>query len=136
MIDEKKLIEDLLHNDGTDFTISVDCGSPETIAKAFQKFVDEMKQGFIKLINAQPKCGWIPVTDEQKPRDRENYFIAYVFGDSSMHFFGEAKYYAYEGNGIVDRPHFSNEGVNGMLVTHWMKIPKLPLPEPQKDGEP
>jgi len=71
---------------------------------------------------------WIPVEDEQKPKDRKSYFIAYVFGDSDMHFFGEAMYHAFEGNGLVDRPHFSNEGVNGLRVTHWMEIPKLPEP--------
>ena len=75
---------------------------------------------------------WISVDDERKPKDRKHYFIAYVFGDSDMHFFGEAMYHAYEGNDIVDRPHFSNEGVNEMRVTHWMEIPKLPLPEPPK----
>ena len=78
--------------------------------------------------------GWIPVDDERKPKDRNNYFIAYVFGDSDMHFFGEAKYHAYEGNGIVDRSHFSNEGVGGMRVTHWMEIPKLPQPPKGGDG--
>ena len=71
---------------------------------------------------------WIPIEDEQKPKDRKNYFIAYVFGDSDMHFFGEAKYHAYDGNGVVDRPHFSNEGVHEMRVTHWMEIPKLTQP--------
>jgi hypothetical protein len=71
---------------------------------------------------------WIPIEDEQKPKDRREYFIAYVFGDSDIHFFGAAKYHAYEGNGVVDRPHFSNEGVNEMRVTHWMEIPKLPQP--------
>jgi hypothetical protein len=55
-----------------------------------------------------------------------NYFIAYVFGDFDMHFFSEAKYHAYGGNGIVEGPHFSNEGVEGMRVTHWMPIPTLP----------
>ena len=71
---------------------------------------------------------WISVKDEQKPKDRKRYFIAYVFGDSDIHFFGEAMYHAYEGNDLVDRPHFSNEGVDGMRVTHWMEIPKLPQP--------
>lgn len=69
---------------------------------------------------------WIAVEDERKPQNGRNCFISYVFGDSDMHFFGEAKYHAYGGNGIVDRPHFSNEGMNGMRVTHWMEIPKLP----------
>lgn len=88
------------------------------------------KNGYEK--GKQDAQKWIPVEDEQKPKDRTNYFIAYVFGDSDMHFFGEAFYHAYNGNGLVDRPHFSNEGVQGMRVTHWMKIPKLPLPEPPK----
>lgn len=69
---------------------------------------------------------WIPITSEKKPRHLRNYFIAFVFGDSDMHFFSEAKYHAYGGNGIVEGPHFSNEGVDGMRVTHWMPIPTLP----------
>ena len=82
-----------------------------------------------KLIEDAPAVQeWISVKDERKPKDRNNYFIAYVFGDSDMHFFGESIYHAYEGNGIVDRPHFSNEGVEGMRVTHWMEISKLPQP--------
>ena len=89
-----------------------------------------MARDYLKEYFAEMK--WIPVEDEQKPKDRRNDFIAYVFGDSDMHFFGEAKYHAYEGNGVVDRPHFSNEGVNEMRVTHWMEIPKLPLPQPPK----
>ena len=55
---------------------------------------------------------WIPITSEKKPRHLRNYFIAYVFGDSDMHFFSEAKYHAYGGNGIVEGPNFSNEGVD------------------------
>ena len=70
--------------------------------------------------------GWISVESKEKPRHLRNYFIAYVFGDSDMRFYGEAKYHADGGNGLVDRPHFSNEGVEGMRVTHWMPIPKLP----------
>ena len=70
---------------------------------------------------------WIPVSDEtRKPQDRRNYFIAYVFGDSTMTFYGEAKYYANGDNGYVQGTHFSNEGVDGMRVTHWMEIPPLP----------
>lgn len=71
---------------------------------------------------------WIPVEDERKPSDRREYFIAYVFGDSDMHFFGASMYHAHEGNGLVNRPHFSNEGVDEMRVTHWMEIPRLPAP--------
>ena len=87
-----------------------------------------IEDAYMTLKNGVTVQEWISVKDERKPKDRKNYFIAYVFGDSDMHFFGEAKYYAYEGNGIVDGPHFSNEGVDGMRVTHWMEIPKLPQP--------
>ena len=68
---------------------------------------------------------WISVEENRKPRDRQQCFIAYVFGDSDMIFYGEARYHAFEGNGIVDRPHFSNEGVEGMTVKYWMPIPRF-----------
>lgn len=55
MIDEKKLIEALLHDDGMEFTVRVKDHSPETVCNAFQEFADKMKEGFINLINAQPK---------------------------------------------------------------------------------
>lgn len=105
------------------------------IVEAYADFLDwdtkyEMVDSIMEFLATENNVGrkWISVKDERKPKDRRSYFIAYVFGDSDMHFFGEAKYYAYEGNGIVDRPHFSNEGVDGMRVTHWMEIPKLPQP--------
>lgn len=112
---------------------------------------DELKDnfGFLrKMWSATEICGiidamptadvtvqtWVPVSDETiKPKDRRNYFIAYVFGDSTMTFYGEAKYHAAGDNGYVQGSHFSNEGVDGMRVTHWMEIP--PLPEPPKECE-
>ena len=94
------------------------------------EFLKQLRNAPLTVLREEPTIElvqeWISVEDERKPKDRKNYFIAYVFDDSDMHFFGEAKYYAYEGNGIVDLPHFSNEGVNGMRVTHWMEIPHLP----------
>lgn len=77
---------------------------------------------------------WISVK-EDLPKNRGHYFIAYKFDGSDMRFYGEAMFHPEGGNGFVDRPHFSNEGVDGMYVTHWMKIPKLPLPEPPKEEE-
>ena len=70
---------------------------------------------------------WISVKD-RLPERRWNYFIAYVFGDSDQHFYGEAMFHPGkdEDNGYVHGPHFSNEGMDGMRVTHWMTIPKLP----------
>jgi hypothetical protein len=47
-----------------------------------------------------------------------------------MRFFGEAmRHDDIPDNGYVQGDHFSNEGVDGMLVTHWMEIPELPKEE-------
>ena len=71
---------------------------------------------------------WIRVEDE-KPKKRGHYFIAYKFAGSDMRFYGEAMWHDdIPDNGYVQGNHFSNEGVDGMYVTHWMKIPKLPEP--------
>lgn len=69
---------------------------------------------------------WISVADSRKPHNLQKCFIAFVFGDSDMIFYGEARYHAFEGNGLVDRSHFSNEGVEGMTVKYWMPIPRFP----------
>lgn len=78
-------------------------------------------------------CKWISVKDEM-PKRMKRYFIAYKFDCSDMRFYGEAMFHPEGGNGCVDRPHFSNEGVDGMYVSHWMEIPKLPRPEQPKEG--
>ena len=71
---------------------------------------------------------WISV-EEDKPKRRGHYFIAYRFKGFDMQFFGEAMWHDdIPDNGYVKGDHFSNEGVNGMYVTHWMEIPSLPMP--------
>jgi len=73
---------------------------------------------------------WISVEDE-KPKRRGEYFVSYVFADCDMRFYGAAFWNDdLETNGHVKGPHFSNEGVNGMKVTHWMEIQKLPVGNP------
>ena len=79
------------------------------------------------------KKEWISVEDG-RPKRMKRYFITYKFEGSDMRFYGEAMFHPEGGNGCVDRPHFSNEGVDGMYVTHWMEIPQLPLPEPPEGG--
>ena len=76
---------------------------------------------------------WIRVEDE-KPKKRGHYFIAYKFAGSDMRFYGDAMWHDdIPDNEYVQGNHFSNEGVDGMYVTHWMKIPKLPEP-PEVEG--
>ena len=94
----------------------------EHCLKIAKKSIEE-QQPEIKKDN-----GWISVNEDEKPRHLQECLIAYVFGDddSDRHFYGVERYNAFEGNGLVDRPHFSNEGTEGMRVTHWIPIPKLP----------
>ena len=54
MIDEKKLIEDLLHNDGIQFNIRFDASTPEACGKSAQELVNKMKSGIVDLIKRQP----------------------------------------------------------------------------------
>ena len=85
MIDEKKLIEALIHDDGMDFTVKLNnTNSPQDICNAFQEFANKMKEGFVNLINAQPRIlvgvdlagqnakdftGWMPLP--KPPKDGE-----------------------------------------------------------------
>ena len=77
---------------------------------------------------------WIRVEDD-KPKRRGEYFVSYVFADCDMRFYGAAFWNDdLETNGYVTGPHFSNEGVNGMKVTHWMEIQKLPVMQEVPNG--
>ena len=70
---------------------------------------------------------WIPATD-RLPKNRRDYLCVCVFGESKMQFYNVLMFHPEENaeNGYVTGPHFSNEGMNGMRVTHWMQLPKPP----------
>jgi hypothetical protein len=70
---------------------------------------------------------WIPVT-ERLPKGRREYLCICVFGESKMQFCNVLIFHPEQNaeNGYVTGPHFSNEGMNGMRVTHWMPLPKPP----------
>jgi hypothetical protein len=91
------------------------------------------EQEIAKDTNVLSNCckngnSWISVEDE-KPKYRGHYFIAYKFADSDMRFYGEDMWHDdIPDNGFVQGDHFANEGVDGMYVTHWMEIPQLPEP--------
>lgn len=126
MIDEKKLIDDLIHNDGMEFEVKIEDYTPEALANAFQEFINKMKEGFIDLINAQPSFGWIS-TEERLPEQDGHYLCNFRFGyHSDMTFTRVLDYYATDAV-----PHFQHTlGDTTMKVTHWM-----PLPQPPKGGE-
>ena len=81
MIDEKKLIEDLLHNDGIGFEVTLENTTPQELVNAFQEFANKMKEGFVELIKAQPKYEWINVFD-RLPEEQRHYFC---FCENSFH---------------------------------------------------
>lgn len=135
MIDEKKLIEDLLHNDGMDFTIKLHDFSPEGVGTFLQEYTDKMKQGFVNLINAQPKIRqcvvlakhkekWISAK-EKLPNPYESVLIN-LPGNSPLPTVREG-YLTEEGYWIS---LFFHEAFTTDEVPFWM-----PLPEPPKDGE-
>ena len=70
---------------------------------------------------------WIPVTERLPEKHGETFLCLYTFQNSKESFPYCLHWHAYGSNGFVDGPHFSDEGINGMKVTHWM-----PLPEPPK----
>ena len=86
-------------------------------------------RGWNDAVDAMPR--WISVEDEQKPRHGEYYLCVCTLPNDPEHkwdWISVRWWNATTGNGYVDRPHFSDEGVEGMTVTHWM-----PLPEPPKE---
>lgn len=93
--------------------------------------IDQLKQlgvAFGEKIEAQvPR--WISVEDEQKPKHGKEYLCVCSLPDDPKHkwdWMAVLRWFAYGTNGFVDRPHFTDEGLNGMIVTHWMELPKLP----------
>ena len=76
---------------------------------------------------------WISVKDERKPKQLQECLCVCQFDDDTKgewRFNNVLKWHdvPYQDNGIVNRPHFTDEGVHGMVVTHWMPLPKLPQP--------
>ena len=76
---------------------------------------------------------WISVKDERKPKQLQECLCVCQFDDDAK---GEWRFFnvliwhdvPYQDNGIVNRPHFTDEGVHGMVVTHWTPLPKMPQP--------
>lgn len=73
---------------------------------------------------------WISAEDERKPKHGERVLCRYVFSMSKEPFVSVLNYYTHGDNGYVTGAHFTDEGVLGMRVTHWM-----PLPQPPKEDE-
>lgn len=111
----------------TDVGVQVD---QERLLQALNDARQFWYEGYNAALREQEQSRWISVK-ERLPKRRADYLCIYVFGDSEMHFYGVLMFHPEQDaeNGYVTGPHFSDEGMEGMRVTHWM-----PLPEPPKEG--
>ena len=78
---------------------------------------------------------WINVKDRLPTvKEHGKYFLCRCILDGDNNeknaYYVVLRWYIYDvlDSGTYIRPHFENDGCNGMSVTHWM-----PLPEPPKE---
>lgn len=127
MIDEKKLIHDLIHDDGIYFRMKFVKGTEDEILHSLNEFKDKMKEGFANLINRQPRVscgGWIRTADELP-----GMFVSvlmYIPGDHPLPVVHEG--YLNKENIWFSLFHEASYTMDE--VPFWM-----PMPEPPKDGE-
>ena len=126
MIDEKKLIEDLINNDGMNFVVKLHDFTPEGVAYFLREYTDKLKEGFIDLINAQKKQeGWISTKEiERLPKCFESVIIN-VPSCSPLPTVFEA-YRNYDDIWLT----LHGEAFSFYEVPFWM-----PMPEPPNEGE-
>lgn len=124
MVDEKKLIDALLRNDGIEFEVELAAYTPEAVKNAFYEFANKLKEGFVALIKAQPSFGWIS-TKEQLPMFFASVLI-YIPCDSPLPTINQA-YLTAEDVWMT----LYGDAYTMDEVPFWM-----PMPKPPKDGEP
>lgn len=78
-------------------------------------------KGWNDAVDTMPK--WISVKDALPDRQCE-YLVRYGFGEPIIQSYSGVMYFVL----YDERPHFENDGLYGLKVTHWM-----PLPEPPKE---
>ena len=132
MIDEKKLIEDILHNDRMNFTVKLDPSTAEGVGVFVREYTAKMKEGFIDLINAQPKVngfgGWIHVSDRLPDLIPCSAGTAYSEAVIVWTSGKKAMIAVWDGIDFLWAADYWEAW--GENITHWM-----PLPEPPKDVE-
>lgn len=128
MIDEKKLIEDLIHNDGIEFNVRFDASTPEACANSAQQLVDKLKDGVVNLINRQPKILCISRRWYNAKEEQPQNFVSVIIntpGDYPLPTVHEG-YLTPEGIWIT----IYGEAYTMEEVPFWM-----PMPVPPKGGE-
>lgn len=86
--------------------------------------IDNVLRNAAWMIENQPE--WISVEHEIPPCDGQSYAVLYRFPHSQETHTGIQQWHENGSNGYVYRPHFADEGMHGLLVTHWMELPAAP----------
>ncbi len=110
MIDEKKLIEDIISNDGIQFDMDFEIKPEHKFIKSLNRYTKLFRDGIINLINKQPKVGeWIPCS-ERLPEVDDMYLITAKVLDKT-----EVQYVFYQRSaGFI---------CNGKAIA-WMELPE------------
>lgn len=72
---------------------------------------------------------WVPVTERLPEKHGCVCVCLLKFPDAKEAFAHCLTWHAYGDNGYVKGPHFSDEGLDGLKVTHWMPLPEAPNEE-------
>ena len=105
------------------------------VNKAFQNSIEKFGDIFAKdvtrdlLANGVTVQQWISVKDRLPEKHGGVYVCLLKFPGSKQAFPYCLTWHAYGDNGYVNGPHFSDEGLDGLKVTHWMPLPQLPKGE-------
>lgn len=95
--------------------------------KCLQENKESFEKRMIDLAQRMPR--WISVEENEKPRLRQDCLCICSYSDTKNHEWDYMMVLRWMGegdNGYVNRPHFQHEGMNGMIVTHWMPLPEPP----------
>lgn len=72
---------------------------------------------------------WISMDDDKKPRRGQDCLCNCSYRGEENTAYDYMMVLTWMGecdNGYVNRPHFQHEGLNDMIVTHWMPLPEKP----------
>lgn len=74
---------------------------------------------------------WISIEDSRKPKQLQECLCICRLDDEETNkwdYYLVLKWHdvPYQNNGIVNRPHFTDEGVAGMRVVYWRPLPEHP----------
>lgn len=122
-----KIIEALQSYSEDVLAYKLDGGFANAVTEAVSLLIGQGEQ-IADLENklATVNGGWIPTSLGLYPDKQGTYLCLVKFPEAKEAFPYCLNWHPYGYNGFINGPHFSDEGMNGMRVTHWMPIPDCP----------